>query len=134
FRIAQPDAPLAYTISTVAGQSVITEGGQATVQPLPLVTDVARDNLGNLYIASLYTHKVYEVAPNGVLTTFAGTGTSGPGGDGGPATAAQLSFPRSVVVDENRNVYIADSGNLRVRKVSPDGTMTTFAGTGGFGF
>lgn len=63
-------------------------------------------------------------------TTAAGDGTAGPGGDGGTATAAQLSAPADVVVDAVGNVYIADAANHRVRKVAPDGTITTYAGGG----
>jgi len=127
-------SPANSLISTYAGQSVITEGGSATAQPLPLMSDAAMDSSGNLYIAATYGNKVFKVTPAGVLTTFAGTGIAGPAGDGGPAAAAQLFFPRSILVDANNNVLIADSSNNRIRKVATDGTITTLAGTGGAGF
>ena len=73
-----------------------------------------------------------KVTPGGTITTFAGGGSSF--GDGGPATSAQLRSPYGVAVDGQGNVYIADFPDHRVRKVSPGGTITTFAGTGAGGF
>ncbi len=133
FRVAQADAT-GYVISTVAGADVIVEGGTATAEPLSQIWDVARDGQGNLYLAVPTANKIFKVTPAGTLSTFAGTGTPGSGGDGGPAILAQLSEPRSVVVDGSGNIYIADLANYRVRKVSLDGTITTFAGTGTSGF
>jgi sugar lactone lactonase YvrE len=94
---------------------------------------LALDGQGNLYIADLTNNRVREVSPSGVITTFAGIGSAGAfgfSGDGGPATAAQLARPRAVAVDAAGNVYIADNDNQRVRKVSPGGTISTFAGGG----
>ena len=96
------------------------------------------DSAGNLYIAETAAHRVRKVSPSGTITTVAGTGAqrcSGPSdclplGDGGPAISAALSFPTSVAVDSAGNLFIADSANLRVRKVSPDGIITTVAGNG----
>ncbi|HEY2384675.1 MAG TPA: IPT/TIG domain-containing protein [Terriglobia bacterium] len=123
-----------YTVTTVAGTAFVMEGGPATSQPLPFFFDVARDSIGNLYIAAQNANKVFKVS-GGVITTFAGTGTPGPYGDGGPAASAQLNQPRAVLVDANNNVLIADSSNNRIRKVTADGTLiTTFAGTGAGGF
>jgi sugar lactone lactonase YvrE len=119
-----------YTISTVVGQSSIVEGGPAIAQSLSPVQDVARDRQGNLYIAAPNANKVYKITPAGKISTFAGTGDAGPAGDGGPATVAQLNTPRSVVTDALGDVYIADSGNNRIRKVDAAGNITTFAGTG----
>ena len=70
----------------------------------------------------------------GIITTVAGNGTAGFGGDGGPATSASLNFPTSVAVDQSGNLYIADMWNHRIRKVSPDGIITTVAGNGTRGF
>ena len=66
----------------------------------------------------------------GTISTFAGTGVAGFSGDNGPAISAQLNAPGRVEVDPNGNVYISDSANNRIRKVAPDGTITTVAGTG----
>jgi uncharacterized protein (TIGR03437 family) len=72
--------------------------------------------------------RVYKVTPSGVITVIAGNGTSGFSGDGGPAISAQLFEARGVAVDAADNVYVADSGNLRVRRVDPSGIITTVAG------
>ncbi len=79
-------------------------------------------------------HRIRKVATNGIITTVAGTGTSGYNGDGGLATAANLANPASVVADGMGNLYIADYGNNRIRKVAPSGTITTVAGNGSNGF
>jgi sugar lactone lactonase YvrE len=96
------------------------------------------DSAGNLYIAETGAHRVRKVAPDGTITTVAGIGgprctgpsTCLPLGDGGPATAAALSYPTGVAVDGAGNLFIADSGNSRVRKVTPQGTISTYAGNG----
>ena len=69
----------------------------------------------------------------GTITTVAGTGTSGYSGDGGPAINAQLNFPQGVAADGSGNVYVADTNNYRIPKVTPAGTISTFAGTGVYG-
>lgn len=69
----------------------------------------------------------------GTITTIAGSGVRGFFGDGGPATSARLNYPRGVAVDGKGNVYIADLSSLRIRKVSPGGRITTFAGNGKYG-
>lgn len=106
------------------------DGGRATEARLFFPYQMARDAGGNLYIVDRGAHRVRKVDPAGTITTLAGTGTAGFGGDGGPATEAQLSAPRGVAVDAQGNVYIADSGNHRVRRVTPDGLISTIAGTG----
>jgi uncharacterized protein (TIGR03437 family) len=91
------------------------------------------DAAGSLYIADTYNQLVRKVS-NGVITTVAGTGTHGPSsGDNGPATSASLYSPSAVAVDSAGNLYIADTGNSRIRKVT-NGIITTVAGNGGYGF
>lgn len=93
---------------------------------------VALDSAGNLYIADSYNDRVRKVS-NGFITTVAGNGIAGYGGDNGPATAAMLNFPAGVAVDSHNNLYIADQDNHRVRMVS-NGTITTVAGNGQAGY
>ena len=122
-------------ITTFAGGGTgptIGDGGPATAARLYAPRGLALDGQGNLYIADMYNHRIREVDSSGTITTFAGT-SQGFSGDGGPATSAQLAYPEQVTTDGSGNVYIADTSNRRVRKVSPGGTITTFAGTGGGG-
>jgi sugar lactone lactonase YvrE len=124
-------------ITTVAGTGAVGfsgDGQPATGALLNRPTGLGTDAAGNLYIADSDNHRIRRVSPNGVITTIAGTGTGGFSGDGGQATSAQLSFPDDVAVDAAGNVYIADAGNHRLRKVSPSGVITTIAGTGTPGF
>ncbi|MFZ4516700.1 MAG: fibronectin type III domain-containing protein, partial [Acidimicrobiia bacterium] len=94
--------------------------------------DVAVDNNGNTYVGTW--SEVRKIAPNGTVTTIAGTGTSGYSGDGGTATYAQLRGVFGIAVDNAGNVYIADRDNHRVRKIATNGIITTIAGTGSYGF
>ena len=120
-------------ITTVAGNGswgYSGDGGMASsasVAPHGLATDSA----GNLYVADFGANRVRKVAANGTITTVAGDGTYGPySGDGGQASAAQLSLPGAIAFDAAGNLYVADVGNNRVRKIAPDGTITTVAGNG----
>ncbi|EIV95029.1 serine/threonine-protein kinase [Frankia sp. QA3] len=83
-----------------------------------------------LYLADYHNNRIRKIDPSGIITTVAGIGTAGSGGDGGPATAAQLKNPTSVVVDGAGALYIADNGNARVRRIDPNGTITTIARPG----
>ena len=125
------------TISTLAGtgtQGYSGDGGPATSAKLDYPYGVAVDSSGNLYIADMRNYRVRKVAPGGTISTVAGTGTSGYSGDGGPATSAKLSYTSGVAVDSSGNLYIADEGNNRIRKVAPGGTISTVAGTGTSGY
>ena len=88
----------------------------------------ALDSAGNLFIADTNNQRIRKVSPDGIITTAAGTGAMGFSGDGGPATSAQLSAPLAVAVDSENNLYIADTYNNRVRKVSANGIITTVPG------
>lgn len=124
-------------ITTVAGTGVAGfngDGIQATSAQLASPRGVAVDEAGSVYISDTLNHRIRKVDPSGIITTVAGTGAAGFSGDGGQATSAQLSQPRGVDVDGAGNVYIADLGNERVRKVDPNGVITTLAGTGVGGF
>lgn len=119
-----------YTITTVAGGTECGDGGAALAAPLGAPEGLAVDAGGNLYIADAIDHRVRKVTPEGVITTVAGNGHKGFRGDGGPALEAQLNSPYGLAVDLSGNLYIADLGNGRVRKVSTDGVIRTVAGGG----
>jgi uncharacterized protein (TIGR03437 family) len=123
-------------ISTVAGSGTAGfggDGGAATSAQLNAPFGVAVDAAGNLYIAEFSNNRVRKVATDGNISTLAGNGVSGFSGDSGQATSAQLNGPQGVAVDSAGNVYIADTANNRVRKVAPDGFITTVAGNGAAG-
>ena len=92
---------------------------------------VAFDGDGNLYVADTANHTIRKVTPAGVVTTFAGSGSSG--SDDGTGTAASFNYPRGVAVDGDGNLYVADTNNNTIRKVTPAGEVTTFAGSGSYG-
>ena len=127
-------------ISTFAGREENRDGafggdgGPATAALLAEPNGVEADSAGNLYIADKGNHRIRKVDSVGVISTFAGTGVNGFGGDGGPATAAQLSYPYDVATDGAGNLYIADAYNNRIRKVDYSGTITTIAGDGREGY
>ena len=123
-------------ISTVVGSGGVGayggDGGPATLALLNMPYSVAVDISGNLYISDQASHRIRYVArATGIITTIAGTGTMGAAGDGGAATSAQLNFPLGVALAPNADLYIADSGNHRIRK--RDGAtrvLSTVAGSG----
>jgi sugar lactone lactonase YvrE len=122
-------------ITTVAGNGTSGysgDGGPATTAQLAIPWGVAVDAAGNLYIGDFSNYRVRKVS-NGVMTTVAGNGTRGYSGDGGPATSAELTQPQGVAVDGAGNLYIADGGNQRIRKVA-NGVIATVAGNGTLGF
>jgi uncharacterized protein (TIGR03437 family) len=121
-----------YTIQTVAGTDNTGDGGSALSAALGQPEGIAIDNAGNIYVADAAGNRVRIIAPNGNIQTFAGTGVAGFAGDGGPATAAQLNQPYGLAFDTAGNLYIADLGNGRVRKVSVAGVIQTVAGGGAF--
>jgi trimeric autotransporter adhesin len=124
-----------YTISTVAGNGVQGfggDGGPATSAQLSSPLGVAVDSTGSLYIVDSVNNRIRKVS-GGVITTVAGNGTPGFSGDGGPATSAELRYPSDVAVDSTGNLYITDTNNFRIRKVSK-GVITTVAGNGSPGF
>ncbi len=111
------------------------DGGPAVAAKLWWPKDVALDSSGNLYIADTGNNRIRMVSPAGIITTIAGAGAPGYGGagysgDGGPAVRAGLYFPSGIAVDRAGNLFIADTNNFRVRKISPSGTITTVAGNG----
>lgn len=106
------------------------DGAPAKNAQLYNPTALALDGAGNLFIADTYNNRIRKVAPDGIITTVAGSGTFGYSGDGGPATNAQLNDPTGIGVDAAGNLFIADTLNAAIRKVSPAGVITTVAGGG----
>ncbi|MBM7117715.1 RHS repeat-associated core domain-containing protein [Archangium primigenium] len=124
------------TMITVAGSGIPGhgtfggDGGPATQAYFSSPESVAVAPDGSLYIADVFNQRIRRVDPKGRISTVAGTGTSGFGGDGGPAALARFNYPRGVAVGPDGSVYIADTGNQRIRRVGPEGTVTTVAGSG----
>jgi len=131
-------------ISTVAGTGVAGftgDGGPATAAQLRSASGVAVDAGGNIFISESYGQRIRKVDPSGKITTYAGTGTAGAGGDGGPALTAQFNFPFGLTVDSIGNLFVVDRSNYKVRKISippapavrtENPVFTSFGGKAGF--
>ena len=127
------------SLTVVAGSSTLPgysgDGGAATAAQLTQPSGLALDSAGNLYIADAGNNAIRKVAATGFISTVAGNGTPGYSGDGAPATAAQLGHPRYVAVDGFGNLFISDSDNSVIRKVTvATGLITTVAGNGTAGY
>ncbi len=118
-------------INSVAGTS--DDGRPASFAQFFFPNNIAADGAGNLFIADTDMHRIRKITPDGILTNVAGNGSSGFSGDGGPASQAQLRYPAAITVDAAGNLFIADTRNDRVRKVTPNGIISTVAGSGSGG-
>lgn len=124
-------------ITTIAGSGTpgfSGDGGSALSAKLLAPSGVCIDNAGNVYIADEGNNRVRMVSSSGIISTFAGNGTAGFSGDGGPATSASLKGPQSVWADATGNIYVADMNNHRIRKINTLGIITTVAGNGTAGY
>ena len=110
------------------------DDGAARFAQLNTPSACATDSAGNLFIADTANHAIRKVNPAGTISTVAGMGSAGATGDEGAATAARLDSPRGIVVDDAGDLFIADTGNHRIRQVTPDGVIHNMAGTGAAGF
>jgi sugar lactone lactonase YvrE len=127
------------TVSRIVGGSMtgdfyLNDQTGALATDLYFPQGIALDQAGNLYIADTGNSCVRKVTPLGTVSIVAGNGGIGYSGDSGPASSAELGAPWGVAVDSSGSVYIADTANERVRKVSPNGTIATIAGTGTPGY
>jgi trimeric autotransporter adhesin len=117
------------TLNTIAGSGLNVyfggDGGPALSARLHTPSGIALDSQGNKYIADTANHRIRQITPGGMISTIAGTGIAGADGDKGPATLATLNFPESVAIDSTNNLYIADTGNNKIRKITPDGNIST---------
>jgi DNA-binding CsgD family transcriptional regulator len=122
------------TISSLAGnggRGFSGDGGPATSATLFAPVGIAVSPDGSVHISDTNNHRVRKIDHSGNISTVAGDGTAGYGGDGGPARGAQLNVPLGLAFDRAGNLYIADSANNRVRRVDTNGVITTVAGDGG---
>lgn len=125
------------TVTTVAGTGVHGfggDGGPAIQAQLDEPRGIAIGPDGTVYIADTLNHRIRKVSPEGTISTIAGTGSIGFSGDEGPADLAQLSYPEDVAVDNNGDVYVADTSNHRIRQITTDGRIVTIAGSGIAGY
>ena len=132
-----PGSGRGFSIEAVAGSGSYGfrgDGGQARAARLANPFGVAVSDSGNVYIADTENHRIRMVSPTGVITTVAGTGAPGSSGDRRAATRARLSSPKGLALDAEGRLYIADSGNHRIRVIDSSGTISTVAGTGHSGF
>lgn len=122
--------PTAYIIQTVAGSDDVANAASALAAALSQPEGIAVDGSGNVYFADAALHQIRKIAPDGSIQTIAGTGVAGFAGDGGPASQALLNQPYGLALDPAGNLYIADLGNARVRKITVAGAIQTIAGGG----
>jgi sugar lactone lactonase YvrE len=130
-RIRKVDpAGIISTVAGTGGTGFSGDGGPATAAQFAAPTGLAFDRLGNLFVADTANSRIRKINLGGVISTVAGNGEWRFAGEGGPATAASFYLPLGLATDANNNLFVADCGNSRVRKIDPAGTITTVAGDG----
>jgi YD repeat-containing protein len=135
YRIRKVDTSGVITTAAGNGQrSYSGNNGPATKASLSFPTDVAVDSAGNFYIADLTDSRIRKVDTSGIITTLAGDGTNGFAGDGGTATKALLYDPIGVAVNRGGDIFVADRGNKRIRKILPSGLIAQVDAAGGIFF
>src|SRR5690606_10205349 len=115
-----------FQVSTLAGSTAGDTNGTGEAAQFNRPRGVSTDSQGNIYVADSDNHKIKKITPNGVVTTFAG---STQGDADGTGTDAQFNIPRGLAMDNQDNLYIADSNNHKIRKITPNGVVTTLAGS-----
>ncbi len=121
---------ISYRIDTIAGSDYVGDNGPAIGAILFQADGIASDATGSLYISDAADHRIRKISRTGLISTYAGTGIAGFSGDNGPAASAQINSPYGLAVDGAGNLYFADLGNARVRKIDTSGVITTIAGGG----
>jgi YVTN family beta-propeller protein len=125
------------TITTYAGTGICGYNGENIAATMAMVCNpgsLVFDASGNLIVAEPYSGRIRKITKTGKITTIAGTGVPGYGGDGGPATSAQIGFTADLLYDSSGNLYAVDILNCVVRRIATNGTISTFAGTGTCGY
>ncbi len=120
-------------VSTVVG-GYVGDNGPATSAALSSPFNTVQDKAGNYYVTDRYVHRIRKITSTGTITTIAGTGICGYNGENIPAKSAMLCYPAGLAFDAAGNLYVADSSNDRVRKISTSGKITTVAGNGVHGY
>ncbi|HLP63187.1 T9SS type A sorting domain-containing protein [Flavobacterium sp.] len=119
-------------VSTLAGTGVAgAQEGSALSATFNGLTGVAMDSQNNLFVADYYNNKIRKIDALGNVTTFAGTGV--PGSNDGASTEATFNYPASISIDSHDNLFLTDENNNKIRKITSDGTTTTYAGSGTVG-
>ena len=118
-------------VSTIAGSGQGFSNGQGTTAQFDTPVSITIDAAGNLYVADTWNHRIRKITPNGGVSTLAGSGQ--PGFVDGRGSAARFYRPSGITIDATGNLYVADTNNHSIRKVTPEGVVSTLAG-GGEGF
>ncbi len=127
-------APVLTTIAGTGQNGINADSTAALASKLASPSAVTYDSAGNLYVCDTRNHRVRRISAAGSISTIAGNGTQGFSGDNGPATAASLDSPMGLTISADETLYIADTRNHRLRRVTPDGIIQTIAGTGVAGY
>lgn len=130
FIVTQVSAQIINTIAGTGSSGYSGDGGLATSATFSYPYGAIADAAGNVYIADPVNYRVRKINTSGIITTYAGNGSSSSSGDGGLATSAGINWPSELALDAAGNLYIGEYFGNRVRKVTPGGIITTFAGNG----
>ncbi len=129
-RIRSVAAGVIFTIAGTGLQGFAGDGGAATRAELDSPAGIAVAGDGRIFLSDSHNHRLRVITTDNIIQTFAGIGTAGYAGDGGPAIAASLALPRGISIDAAGDVIFADSNNQRIRSINPQGIISTIAGNG----
>jgi len=120
-------------VTTLAGSGTIgSNDGAGNIASFNNPTAITVDSIGNVYVTDIYNHKIRKITPAGLVSTLAGSGSSG--FTNGIGASASFSYPNGIACDKQGNIYVADQGNHAIRKILPNGTVGTIAGNGAAGY